>query len=431
MVEDLNISVDKEKNSLINIMARYEKAFVEAVISSFKMTIYKLDEELRIQVEKKFKSQSSRNAFEGDRVGEDFIDECCEFCSDIINNGFSSWLNGVLNEDDIKLIFEKYFNEIRRHLDEMNDSFCNTLMITERTWDRVANGELWGLIKFGLPGVSNSQPCFDFSVCKSKLRVSSNHLVLIVLCGLKRSGMGNDFSKDKVKEKTLRQARKGLNGFLDNEYIVEIEVAVHGKLLENFDGYGFRRIEAIILREVDFFFSSDVMLPREGMDDCKTNFSPSPLPKNNSTRAQILEGKLKIIAGEANQLFDSKKSDNGIDGEIEFFDDEGNASGRKVYVQLKNGNSYLQHRQRDGKEIFKVKSKNRHHLKYWTDHAEDVYLVIRQDTKEKGEVIRWMNITRYLKNRQDKDSLQIIFTGEILDVQAILRVRNEILGGGI
>lgn len=41
-------------------------------------------------------------------------------------------------------------------------------------------------------------------------------------------------------------------------------------------------------------------------------------------------------------------SDHGIDGEIEFKDDRGRASGKRLYVQLKSGDSYLKKRRSDG-----------------------------------------------------------------------------------
>ncbi len=39
-------------------------------------------------------------------------------------------------------------------------------------------------------------------------------------------------------------------------------------------------------------------------------------------------------------------------------------------------------------------------------------------------MIRWMNVTRYLKTRKDKESRQIIFDGEELDMQAVWKVRD-------
>lgn len=137
---------------------------------------------------------------------------------------------------------------------------------------------------------------------------------------------------------------------------------------------------------------------------------------------QILIGHMMAIAGEANQIFrELSKFDYGIDGEVEFKDRDGKASGKKIYVQLKSGNSYLRTRRRDGSEVFDVKDER--HLTYWINQPVDVYLVIRQQDEMRGEeTIRWMNVTRYLKERQDKRSRQIVFTGEKLDRNAVWRV---------
>src|SRR5437763_564435 len=47
-------------------------------------------------------------------------------------------------------------------------------------------------------------------------------------------------------------------------------------------------------------------------------------------------------------------SDHGIDMEIEFKSDAGEATGRKLYLQLKSGDSYLQVRKSDGAQIFRI-----------------------------------------------------------------------------
>ena len=80
-------------------------------------------------------------------------------------------------------------------------------------------------------------------------------------------------------------------------------------------------------------------------------------------------------------------------------------------------------RESDGREIFDVK--NERHLEYWISQPVDVYLVIRQTDEMRGDgTIRWMNVTRYLKNRNDKKSRQIIFDGEKLDMEAVYKVRD-------
>jgi WD40 repeat protein/GTPase SAR1 family protein/DNA-directed RNA polymerase subunit RPC12/RpoP len=145
---------------------------------------------------------------------------------------------------------------------------------------------------------------------------------------------------------------------------------------------------------------------------------------------QILIGHMMAVCGEANQIFrPMTMADYGIDGEVEFRDDNGSASGRKIYVQLKSGNSYLRTRQRDGREIFDVK--NERHLDYWINQPVDVYLVIRQKDERSGEeTIRWMNVTRYLKDRKDKTSRQIVFEGERLDMQAVWKLRDRFFRPG-
>ncbi|MGH9891379.1 MAG: hypothetical protein ACREA0_05235 [bacterium] len=47
---------------------------------------------------------------------------------------------------------------------------------------------------------------------------------------------------------------------------------------------------------------------------------------------------------------------------MEFKGNDGRASGKKVYVQLKSGNSYLRTRKADGSEAFDVKDER--HLEY-------------------------------------------------------------------
>ena len=141
---------------------------------------------------------------------------------------------------------------------------------------------------------------------------------------------------------------------------------------------------------------------------------------------QILIGHVQAITGEANQIFrELTKFDYGIDGEIEFKDNKGQPSGQKIYVQLKSGNSYLRTRKSDGREIFDVK--NERHLQYWLSQPVDVYLVFCQtDGQRDNPIIRWMNVTRYLKNPNTQSSRQIVFNGEKLDMHAVWRLRDQI-----
>jgi len=99
------------------------------------------------------------------------------------------------------------------------------------------------------------------------------------------------------------------------------------------------------------------------------------------------------------------------------------------HVQLKSGNSYLRTRRRDDSEVFDVPNERR--LNYWGSQPVDVYLVIRQTDERSGEgTIRWMNVTRYLENRKDKTSRQIVFEGEKLDMQAVWKLRDRFFTPG-
>ncbi len=55
-----------------------------------------------------------------------------------------------------------------------------------------------------------------------------------------------------------------------------------------------------------------------------------------------------------------------------------------------------------------------------------VLCLSRQTDERSGEeTIRWMNVTRYLKDREDKTSRQIVFEGERLDMQAVWKLRDR------
>ena len=59
------------------------------------------------------------------------------------------------------------------------------------------------------------------------------------------------------------------------------------------------------------------------------------------------------------------------------------------------------------------------HRELWRNAAEFASGIRQTDETGGGQVIRWMNVTRHLKARKDKQSRQIIFTGEKLDMEAV------------
>ena len=111
--------------------------------------------------------------------------------------------------------------------------------------------------------------------------------------------------------------------------------------------------------------------------------------------------------------------------EIEFKDDNNQATGRMLLLQLKSGDSYLRTRKRDDSEIFKIKKAR--HAEYWQKQAFPVLLVIRTSDGE----VRWMEIRDYLKRKSaggKKPVKQIVFEGERFDVMSVRRWREKALG---
>lgn len=145
------------------------------------------------------------------------------------------------------------------------------------------------------------------------------------------------------------------------------------------------------------------------------------------TRAleQLLIGHMMAVCGEANQLFHRVgEAEGGIGGEVEFKDMEGQPSGRKLHVVLKSDDSLLRRRRRAGSVIFEVRDKAL--LDRWLKLPEDVCLVVRLADEEAGEeAIRWMNLTQYLERRRNKNSRQIVFKGDVLDLPAVWRARDR------
>ena len=146
---------------------------------------------------------------------------------------------------------------------------------------------------------------------------------------------------------------------------------------------------------------------------------------DNESRELILVGHAFTITAEAGQIYRGyTNSDHGIDGEIEFKDDQERATGKRLYLQLKSGDSYLTTRKRDGAEVFQIK--NERWADYWRQQAYPVMLVIRTSDGD----IRWMDVSDYLKRASDngkKPVKQIVFTGERFDVMSVRRWRDKAL----
>jgi hypothetical protein len=128
------------------------------------------------------------------------------------------------------------------------------------------------------------------------------------------------------------------------------------------------------------------------------------------------------LAGQIIEEYSAKRC--GLDMEIEFKDDDGKPTAKKIYLQLKSGNSQLRKRQSDGAEIFEIQHQD--HAKHWVERGDPVFLVI---ANSEGE-LRWMEIRGYLKreSQNGKEHVkEIVFTGERFDVMSVRRWREKVL----
>ncbi len=146
---------------------------------------------------------------------------------------------------------------------------------------------------------------------------------------------------------------------------------------------------------------------------------------DSESKERVLVGEVISTVSLAGQISrELTVSDHGIDMEIEFKSDAGKATGQKLYLQLKSGDSYLQKRKSDGAEIFKIDKVR--HADYWREQVFPVLLVIRTSDGK----VRWMEIREYLKRASDdgrKPVKQIVFEGQRLDVMSVRRWRDKVL----
>jgi small GTP-binding protein len=146
---------------------------------------------------------------------------------------------------------------------------------------------------------------------------------------------------------------------------------------------------------------------------------------SNQSKERALVGEVISTVALANQISrEFNVSDQGIDMEIEFTDDNYEATGVRIYLQLKSGDSYLHQLKKDGTEIFRIKDER--HAHYWMAQPCPVLLVIRNS---QGEV-RWMEVRDWLKrksNNGEKTVKQILFEGERFDVMSVRRWRDRCL----
>jgi small GTP-binding protein len=172
--------------------------------------------------------------------------------------------------------------------------------------------------------------------------------------------------------------------------------------------------------ELEQYFASDEVKKR-----VRQLQAESDLVLDNESKDRALVGDVistVALAGQIIEEYSAKRY--GLDMEIEFKDDDGKPTAKKLYLQLKSGDSHLRKRERDGAEIFQIHHED--HAKYWMEQAYPVFLVIGNS---EGEV-HWMEIRDYLKRESDngkKPAKQIVFAGERFDVMSVRRWREKAL----
>ncbi len=175
--------------------------------------------------------------------------------------------------------------------------------------------------------------------------------------------------------------------------------------------------------EIEELFASDEMREKARMAAVQVQEKLDNESKDRALVGDVIS--TVALAGQISREF--AVSDHGIDMEIEFKDDRGQATGRKLYLQLKSGGSYLRERKRDDAEVFEIDKER--HVEYWMKQAFPVMLVIKN---AEGE-IRWMEIGDWLRRESEnvrKRVRRIVFEGERFDVMSVRRWRDRVLGMG-
>ena len=146
---------------------------------------------------------------------------------------------------------------------------------------------------------------------------------------------------------------------------------------------------------------------------------------DTESRERVLVGDVYSTVARAGQIArEITVGDHGIDVEIEFKSDDGQATGRRLYLQLKSGDSHLRHRKRDDTRVFRIDKAR--HADYWADQAFPVMLVVGDSAGE----IEWMEIGEPLRHQRatgDWPATQINFVGERFDVMSVRRWRDRVL----
>ncbi|MFN2506613.1 MAG: DUF4365 domain-containing protein [Acidimicrobiales bacterium] len=147
---------------------------------------------------------------------------------------------------------------------------------------------------------------------------------------------------------------------------------------------------------------------------------------DNESRERRLVGDVYSMVASAGQIArEFAVGDHGIDIEIEFKNDDGAATGKKLYLQLKSGDSHLRHRMYDDARLFRIRKPR--HADYWANQMFPVMLVVRGSSG----AIEWAEIREPLLRQRETGPWppkEIRFFGVPFDVRSIRQWRDRALG---
>lgn len=147
---------------------------------------------------------------------------------------------------------------------------------------------------------------------------------------------------------------------------------------------------------------------------------------DTESKERVLVGEVISTVALAGQISrELTVSDHGIDMEIEFTSNAGRATGRKLYLQLRSGDSHLMRRELDGQDIIAMPSER--HARYWMEQRSPVMVVVRSSSGE----VRWMDVRESLRRESTGKSelaRHIVFAAERFDVMSVRRWRERALG---
>ncbi|MFA5192336.1 MAG: TIR domain-containing protein [Verrucomicrobiia bacterium] len=148
----------------------------------------------------------------------------------------------------------------------------------------------------------------------------------------------------------------------------------------------------------------------------------------NESKERALVGDVISTVELAGQICrEFRVSDHGLDMEIEFVNDAGEATRWRLYLKLKWDDSCRRTCQQDGSEVITIG--DQHYARYWMDQAFPVMLVSRTADGE----VQWMEVRDYLKQATTncrKPVREFVFQGERLDVMSVRRWRDKVLKQG-